>query len=154
MKRSPHAIQSPRNAAMNLLARREHSLAELTRKLGRRFESVELDIALQKLADENLQSDQRFAQTFTRERLLRGIGPLRIESELRQRGVERRYIDGAIALVPTEEGVTWRDVAKGVLQRKFGDDRPASLAEKSRRLRFLGYRGFGEETAGLVHDVV
>lgn len=153
MKRSSQAIQSPRNAAMNLLARREHSLAELKRKLARRFESVELDLALQKLADENLQSDERFAQSYARERMLRGTGPLRIESELRQRGVDRRLIDEAIAIVPSEEGLTWRLVARDVLQRKFGDERPTDLSEKARRLRFLGYRGFGEEAADLVPDV-
>ncbi|EAQ97042.2 hypothetical protein KT71_12305 [Congregibacter litoralis KT71] len=138
---------------MNLLARREHSLSELQRKLARRFDREELDAALQKLADENLQSDERFAQSFTRERMLRGVGPLRIESELRQRGVRSSYIDHAIAFVPTEEGLTWRGVAKDVLERKFGCEPPADLAEKARRLRFLGYRGFGEEAAGLVPDL-
>ncbi|WOJ95398.1 regulatory protein RecX [Congregibacter brevis] len=128
-------------------------MAELKRKLARRFESAELDLALQKLAEENLQSDQRFAHSFTRERMLRGNGPIRIESELRQRGVDRRLIDEAIAIVPSEEGLTWRLVANDVLQRKFGDERPADLSDKARRLRFLGYRGFGEEAADLVPDV-
>ncbi|WP_439107190.1 regulatory protein RecX [Congregibacter sp.] len=138
---------------MNLLARREHSLAELRTKLGRRFDRDELDVALHKLADENLQSDGRFAQAFTRERMLRGIGPLRIDSELRQRGVDRKLIEEAIAVTPSEEGITWRELAKDVLQRKFGNERPEDLAEKARRLRFLGYRGFGEEAADLVPDV-
>ncbi|WP_439102172.1 regulatory protein RecX [Congregibacter sp.] len=139
---------------MNLLARREHSFSELQRKLARRFDRGELDLALQKLADENLQSDERFAQSFTRERMLRGVGPLRIESELRQRGVRRSFIDQAIATVPGEEGLSWRGVAKEALERKFGDQRPADLKEKARRLRFLGYRGFGEETAGLIPDIL
>lgn len=138
---------------MNLLARREHSFSELQRKLARRFDREELDIALQKLADENLQSDERFAQSFTRERMLRGVGPLRIESELRQRGVQSSFIDHAIAMVPGEEGLSWREVAKEALERKFGQERPADLAEKARRVRFLAYRGFGEETAGLVPDI-
>ncbi|WOJ94586.1 regulatory protein RecX [Congregibacter variabilis] len=138
---------------MNLLARREHSLAELKRKLGQRFDAEELDAALEKLAKENLQSDERFAQSFTRERMLRGVGPLRIESELRQRGVKHAYIDHALNCVPTEEGLSWREVARDVLQRKFGDAPPADLPDKARRLRFLGYRGFGEEAAGLVPDV-
>ncbi|MFT4767997.1 MAG: regulatory protein [Glaciecola sp.] len=138
---------------MNLLARREHSLAELQRKLGQRFEADELDAALERLAQEKLQSDERFARSFTRERMLRGVGPLRIESELRQRGVQRVFIDQALAAIPREEGVTWREVARDVLLRKFGDAPPADLPDKARRLRFLGYRGFGEESAGLVPDV-
>lgn len=138
---------------MNLLARREHSLTELKRKLSQRFDTEELDAALEKLAEENLQSDERFAQSFTRERMLRGVGPLRIESELRQRGVQSVFIDQALVAVPQEERTTWREVAQDVLQRKFGDAAPEDLQDKARRLRFLGYRGFGEESAGLVPDV-
>ncbi|MDA8962331.1 recombination regulator RecX [Congregibacter sp.] len=138
---------------MNLLARREHSLTELKRKLSQRFDTEELDAALEKLAEENLQSDERFAQSFTRERMLRGVGPLRIESELRQRGVQSVFIDQALVAVPQEERTTWREVAQDVLQRKFGDAAPIDLSDKARRLRFLGYRGFGEESAGLVPDV-
>lgn len=138
---------------MNLLARREHSLAEMQRKLSQRFDAEELDAALAKLAEENLQSDERFAQSFTRERMLRGVGPLRIESELRQRGVQSVFIDQALVAVPQEERTTWREVAQDVLLRKFGDSPPADLPDKARRLRFLGYRGFGEESAGLVPDV-
>ncbi|MDP5053811.1 MAG: recombination regulator RecX [Congregibacter sp.] len=159
MKRSPQStqspgqVQSPRNAAMNLLARREHSVLELQRKLGRRFDADALNNALQKLADEDLQSDERFAHSFTRERMLRGMGPLRIEAELRQRGVASAFIDDALITAPQEEGLTWRGVASDVLLRKFGDARPEDLPEKARRLRFLSYRGFGEEAAGLVPDV-
>ena len=138
---------------MNLLARREHSLAELQRKLSQRFDTEELDAALEKLAEDNLQSDERFAQSFTRERMMRGVGPLRIESELRQRGVQSVFIDQALVAVPKEERTTWREVAQDVLLRKFGDSPPADLPDKARRLRFLGYRGFGEESAGLVPDV-
>lgn len=152
-KNSGNEAQSPRNAAMNLLARREHSLTELQRKLARRFDRHELDAALTKLSDENLQCDQRFAQSFTRERMLRGIGPLRVEAELRQRGVQGQIIDQVLAFVPDEEGLSWRLVAEGVLQRKFGDEPPVDVASKAKRLRFLAYRGFGEESAGLVPDV-
>lgn len=153
MKHSSQVPQSPRNAAMNLLARREHSFLELQRKLGQRFDAEALDAALEKLARDNLQSDERFAQSFTRERMLRGVGPLRIESELRQRGVSRAFIDEALSAVPADAGVSWRDVARDVLQRKFGDMPPSDLPDKARRLRFLGYRGFGEESAGLVQDI-
>jgi regulatory protein len=135
---------------MDLLARREHSQLELRRKLQRRFDKHELDQALSVLADENLQSDERFAQSYTRERMLRGYGPLRIESELRQRGVLRHTIDRAIAIVPEAEGLSWREMAEQALQRKFGDEPPVDLKEKARRLRFLSYRGFGEEVAGIL----
>jgi regulatory protein len=138
---------------MDLLARREHSRLELWRKLQSRFDKEELDQALNVLADENLQSDERFAQSFTRERMLRGYGPLRIDSELRQRGVVRNTIEKALANVPREEGICWRELARQALQRKFGDAPPSDVKDKARRLRFLSYRGFGEEVNGLLPDV-
>lgn len=149
----PQPPRTARNAAMDLLARREHSLFELNRKLGKRYDAGELDSALLKLAEEGLQSDERFALSFARERMLRGNGPMRIEAELRQRGVCSRFIDSALARVPDEEGVSWCETARAALERKFGDRQPIDLKDKARRQRFLAYRGFGEESAGLIGDV-
>lgn len=137
---------------MDLLARREHSRVELQRKLRKRFEPVDVDRALATLAVENLQSDERFARSFTRDRMLRGIGPLRIDAELRQRGVDRQWIERALAAVPREEDMHWQDIARDVLLRKFGEGPPEDLREKARRHRFLSYRGFGEEVSGLLRD--
>jgi len=138
---------------MDLLARREHSQTELKRKLSKRFDAQDIDSAVEKLAEEGLQSDERFAASFARERMLRGNGPMRIEAELRQRGVSAQLIDRAISSVPGEEGVTWREIARDALQRKFGESQPVDLKDKARRQRFLAYRGFGEESAGLIGDV-
>lgn len=138
-------ISSPRNAAMNLLARREHSQTELRRKLRTRFEPDALDEALDRLTDEGLLSDERFAMSFTRERLLRAHGPMRIQADLRQRGVNDRVVEKAIANIPLEEGLTWIQVARAACEKKFGSIAPGSLEEKARRSRFLNYRGFSQE---------
>ena len=132
---------------MDLLARREHGYQELRRKLSRRFSVDELEEALDRLREENLQSDQRFARVFTRERMLRGYGPQRIEAELRQRGVSRAIAEDAIREVPRQEGQSWRELAIQVLQRKFGGEAAESFEERARRARFLAYRGFGEGDA-------
>ncbi len=127
---------------MNLLARREHSRLELFRKLQRRFDRRDLDQALDKLADEGLQSDERFSLSFTRERLLRGQGPLRIVAELRARGIPAEMASRAVDVVPAEEGTSWSEQAELALQRKYGDADAADLKERARRARFLAYRGF------------
>jgi regulatory protein len=137
---------------MDLLARREHSRQELENKLRRRFEARELATALEKLAEEGLQSDERFAVSFTRERLLRGYGPRRIEAELKQRGVASRPIDRALLEVPDEESLTWRDVARDAEEKKFGPAPPKDYEDKARRMRFLYRRGFAVDDMDFADD--
>lgn len=148
-KRSSGSVATPRAAAMDLLARREHSRFELLHKLARRFGDSEpgdgLEAAIDTLAAEGLQSDERFALSFTRERLQRGHGPRRIRVELQRRGVEDTLIDAALAEVPAEEGTSWAGQARRVLAKRFGDEPAADFPERARRMRFLDQRGFGTQ---------
>ena len=137
---------------MDLLARREHSRQELAHKLRRRFDAREVETALEALSEEGLQSDERFAFSFTRERLLRGHGPRRIDAELRQRGVAGAAIDRALARVPEKEGKSWREVALAAEARKFGDGPPLDYEEKARRMRFLYRRGFATDDIDPLED--
>ena len=128
-----------RRAAMDLLARREHSLRELRHKLRRRFGDTPLiEEALSRLADENLQSDERYAGSFVRQRAARGYGPVRIGQEMRERGLDRT----AIAAAMEEANIEWRTLAADVCRKKFGDTPAADARERARRSRFLHYRGF------------
>jgi regulatory protein len=128
---------------MDLLARREHSRLELTRKLRRRYPLDELEAALEALASEGLLSEPRFALAFARERMLRGYGPLRIVAELGERGVSEATAASALQEVCEEEGVDWRLQAQAALHKKFGIEAlPADYTERARCLRFLNYRGF------------
>ncbi len=130
-----------RIAAMDLLARREHSRRELVSKLERRFVPDVVAATVDTLADEGLQSDQRFAEAYLRQRSERGYGPLRIRQEMRQRGVSDQLITEAEAACE----VDWYALLERVAKRKFGDAEPADLSEKAKRQRFLMYRGFSTE---------
>ena len=132
---------------MDLLAGREHSLSELQRKLSRRFPSPDVDEAVHRLAEEGLQSDERFAISFTRERILRGQGPRRIAAELRQRGVAAALIEPAMASAREEIGYSWAELAAAALERKFGATVAEDLPAKARRARFLYQRGFAADEA-------
>jgi regulatory protein len=137
---------SPRKAAMTLLAVREHSRQELLRKLQARFESDELEDALLRLSDEQLQSDRRFAQGYARERALKGHGPQRIQAELLKRGISGNDADSALQALKVEEGIEWITLARQVLRKKYGSPQlPAEYPERARRLRFLQYRGFAAD---------
>ncbi|MEQ8514126.1 MAG: regulatory protein RecX [Chromatocurvus sp.] len=132
-----------RRSAMDLLARREHSVFELERKLLRRYPRDLIQTAVARLADEGLQSDERFAESYLRQRVGRGYGPLRIQRELQERGVDDVLAESTLAT----SGWNWQDVAEQALTKKFGAMPPSSLAlaEKARILRFAAYRGFSRE---------
>jgi len=133
---------SARRLAMNLLARREHSRQELADKLGRRnIEPRTLESVVDRLAAEGLQSDGRFAESYSHSRMQRGQGPVRIRMELGQRGVSAALIETAIAAL----AVNWRDLARDVRRRKFGSGAPGSYKDKARQSRFLQHRGFSHE---------
>lgn len=130
---------SPRNLAMNWLARREHTQAELRAKLAERDFSVdEIESAVAALAAEGLVSDDRFAESFITSRARRGQGPVRIRMDLQQRGVSAELI----AIHLDARSPEWLRLAREVRARKFGADIPADFKEKARQMRFLEYRGF------------
>ena len=128
-----------RRAAMDLLARREHSLFELRRKLRRRFGDTPLiDEALSRLADENLQSDERYAGSFVRQRAARVYVPVRIRQEMREKGLDKP----AIAAAMEGAEIDWCALAAEVTRKKFGETPTGDARERARRSRFLHYRGF------------
>lgn len=60
-------------------------------------------------------NDQRFAEVYVRMSVAKGRGPVRIEQELRLKGVARQLLDDAMALAQ----VDWLDLAQTVLAKKF-----------------------------------
>ena len=132
-----------RRVAMDLLARREHSYRELQQKLSQRFAGSELiGLELDRLRDERLQSDERFAESYLYSRAQRLYGPQRIKLELRERGIEPAVITAAFE----QAGIDWQANLQKLVFDRFGRRPPQDIKEKAKRIRFLQYRGF----AGLV----
>lgn len=128
-----------RHAAIRLLSRREHSADELKRKLkAKGIDLTLIEEIIQELAQENLQSDERFAESYQRSRRGSGYGPVRIQQELKQRGIS----DEIIAAVVIEDDSTWAESAKQVRDKRFGTSLPGSAADRAKQMRFLQYRGF------------
>lgn len=125
-----------------MLARREHSRLELSRKLSvRGFDSDEVDRVLAELADEGLLSDSRFAETFARERTAKGYGPRRICQELGDRGIGEHVIERYVDSHAPE----WDERIGAVRAKRFGSVVPKAFRERARQARFLEYRGFTAE---------
>ncbi len=136
---------SPRNVAMDYLSRREHSRAELKIKLNNKgFDEDDVTAVLDKLAVENLQNDARFAQSYIRYRSLKGIGPLKIHHELKQKGIAPELLKKA----EQAEECDWYELLKRVAERKYGEETAKDLKEKQKRSRFLQQRGF------VMHDIM
>jgi regulatory protein len=149
-----------RVAALDLLARREHSVVELCTKLAKRFRARESDPDLieqviRQLVSDGLLSDQRFAVSRVRQLFGRGYGPARIRGELR-----RQQVDGLVSDSLQEafdSPLDWTEAAATVYQKKYRGtlivgDWDARQRERSRRLRFLQYRGFDADISQALVD--
>ena len=140
-----------RVAAMNLLARREHLHEELLQKLLKRFGSTSLsDIqqALVALAEEGLQSDTRYIDSYIRQRSGRGYGPERLRQELRQKGVSGEQLQ--IALDGAD--VDWWNLARQCRLKKFDSVQPQDFKDRAKQLRYLQYRGFRGDMASAAFE--
>ncbi|RDB44779.1 regulatory protein RecX [Halomonas sp. DQ26W] len=132
---------SPREDAIRLLARREYSRVELAERLAAKgHDTAAIDDCLDALAEQGLQSDSRFAESFLRSRVARGQGPLKIRGELSRRGIDRATLEAAFA----EAETAWFALACDSLARRF-DGPGDSPRERARRERFLASRGFDFE---------
>jgi regulatory protein len=131
------------NKALELLARREHSQAELERKLQQKLSipnnSTLIPIVLNRLCELGLLSDARFTEAYVNMRARRGYGPARIALELRERGV-----DSALADQYLSDRDDWAEILRAAWQKKFGA-MPTGYAEKVKQMGFLRYRGFEGE---------
>jgi regulatory protein len=85
-------------AAVRALMRRAHSIHEMRRALERRCDDASLVRAeLERLKQQNLLDDARYAREFARNHAVRRRqGRFRIAQELRRRGVPDRHIDSAL----------------------------------------------------------
>jgi regulatory protein len=120
--------------ALRYLVRREHSRAELARKLAPHAESAAaLDAVLDLLLSKKQLSDERYAEERARS-LSRKYGVARIKHDLRSKGIADHIINSV-----STDGELER--AKTILTRKYREP-ASSREERARRARFLQSRGF------------
>lgn len=133
--RAPPSLKA---RAIALLAQREHSVAELRRKLSARAdEGDDVEALLTWLQDQGHLSDARFAASRVHLRA-GGHGAARIRQELAQHGVQ---LD---AEVTAQLRASEAERARAVWQKKFGAVAP-DLAGRARQMRFLLTRGFAPD---------
>jgi regulatory protein len=134
---------SVKGRALRYLAQREHSRAELERKLARHVEdgpdgpaTARIARALDELTARGLLSDARVAES-----VLSGpgsrLGSRRLKQTLQAKGLDAELVAATLQQARGSEQAR----ALEVWRRRFG--RPAQdAAERARQMRFLAARGF------------
>ena len=137
MQEKPDTPAELKARALRYLVRREHSRAELARKLAPHAQSAEaVEAVLDLLSTKRQQSDERFASERARV-LSRKYGPAKIRQDLKARGIADEIVDR----ISSEGG---EERARAILQRKYRT--PAvTPEERAKRARFLQGRGFSYE---------
>ena len=129
-----------RERALRLLARREHSRAELVRNMERAgFARDDIAPLLDAFVAKNWLSDRRFADSYVADHRARA-GSVKLAYDLRQRGVP----DSIIEAVLSENRDSEIERAREVWRKKFGSA-PADASEKAKQIRFMQSRGFTSE---------
>ncbi|NDL61179.1 regulatory protein RecX [Acerihabitans arboris] len=144
--------------ALHMLALRDHSEAELRRKLAaqpvarQRFKATPAKNApaetqiteadIQVVIDYCLQNDwlddARFALRYVNSRSKRGYGEQKIRMELLQKGIQREIIDNAFTEAQIDRSAQAQDVA----WKKFGQPLPSDREARAKVQRYLLSRGF------------
>ncbi|MHA6908268.1 recombination regulator RecX [Ralstonia pseudosolanacearum] len=133
----PRQPLSLKARALGYLSRREHSRAELRRKLAPHAESAdEVEALLDWLEGENWLSNTRFAESVVHRRAGR-YGTARLMQELKTHELG----DDALGEVKAQLQASEMARAKAVWERRFGRP-PADMAERAKQVRFMVARGF------------
>ena len=138
--RPPRSTLSLKGRALGLLGGREHSMAELERKLAPHEEEPgQLRRVLDELQAKGFIDHRRVAESVVHRRAAK-LGAMRIRQELQGKGLDAELVAQAVrALRPTE-----LQRAREVWRKKF-DAPPAGPAERGKQARFLAARGFDAE---------
>ncbi len=137
---------SLKGRALRYLAQREHSRAELERKLARHAEDsptanarAQIAAALDDLAAKGLLSEARVAESVLCGQGAR-YGTRRLKQTLLAKGLDAELVASTLQRARATE----LERARKVWHRRF-DTPPADAAERARQMRFLAGRGFEGE---------
>ena len=129
---------SLKGRALRLLSGREHSRAELERKLAEfEEEPGSLAQALDELQAKGFINEARVVESVLHRRSAK-LGTQRIRQELQSKGLAPDAVLQAVEQLRTTEV----DRAREVWRKKFGAP-PEDAAERAKQMRFLASRGFG-----------
>ena len=131
-----------------LLSMREHSVKEMVDKLSRKCDRIDLvDTVIEDLIERSYLSDDRFTETYVRSRRAKGFGPIKIRSELNNKGINTVMVDEYLE----SSSAVWFEVAENQYNKKYGERLISDYNAWTKRARFLQSRGFTMEH---IHSVI
>ncbi len=141
-----------RKKALDLLSRREHSRAQLARKLRQRgFEAEAIEATLDWLRGLGYLDEERFARLAAEGERRRGHGPLRARRTLLRAGLDGALVERALdaAWAESDPAAELRELC----ERRFGPPADMTRQEREKAFRFLVRRGFPQGAVrGLLLD--
>ena len=137
---------SLKGRALRYLAGREHSRAELVRKLARHEEEPgQIERVLDDLQAKDFISEARVVASVINRRAA-GLGGARLRQELQAKGIDPERVRAAVAELKDTE----LERAQAVWRKRFGEA-ATDTKQWARQVRFLMARGF---SADVVRSVV
>jgi regulatory protein len=132
---------SLKGRALRYLSQREHSRAELQRKLAPYLQDDDdVNALLNELEAKGFINPARVVESVIRQRASK-LGAMRIRQTLQYKGIDAQAIADAIRALSGSE----IERAHHIWLKKFGQP-AATPAERSKQIRFLASRGFSAET--------
>lgn len=149
-------LQSAKQAALRLLARRPRSEREIRDKLREKeFGDEEIRQAIASLRSSGILDDEAFARTFIRDQLtIRPKGPVALKQKLLLLGIKKEIIDAALedAFRESSQEEIALEAARKFLRRTAHGDLRSTRQKLS---AFLSRRGFSWEViAGVMSKVL
>jgi regulatory protein len=136
----PAGQLSLKGRALRLLSGREHSRAELERKLAAREEEPgQLRRVLDELEAKGFIDHERVVESVIHRRASR-VGAARIRHELLGKGLNAQLVSEAVQALRATE----LERARAVWRKKFGQA-AADPSERAKQARFLAARGFSAD---------
>jgi regulatory protein len=146
------------DCALRVLALRDHSMAELRRKLKTKgYEAEEIEGSVERLLELNYLDDARFARSFAESSIRNGRGyGARLKLELARRGVAGDIVQETLAQASEEFGEA--ETLARTIERRYPGFDPATASDKERRkaVAYLQRKGFSLSAilAGLkIHSI-
>ena len=137
----PQPPPSLKGRALRLLSGREHSRAELERKLKAHAPEPNLLAgALDELQAKGFIDEKRVIESVLHRRSDK-LGAARIRQELQRKGLDPDAVANAVATLQVSEV----ERAHAVWRKKFGAAAAVSASERGRQMRFLASRGFSSD---------
>lgn len=149
-------VQKAKSRALNYIAYRPRTEREVRRKLyENEYNEAVVEQVVEQLRDLDYLDDVAYAREYARERFrVHGYGPYRIQSELKSRGVDRRWIEQALEELLEDEDMmeAARQHAEKRWPRVAGESNPFKRRQKLSD--YLVRRGFSYDTVRTVVEEI